>query len=123
MRIGVTVWGNIMSPVFDAATTLLVADINAGKVSQKDRIMLSPGSPVQQVETLRRAGIDVLICGAVSEIPANMIEGAGIQLIPFITGNLDAVLNAFMRRQLPTPDFMMPGCGNKRRRRRRGRNR
>ncbi len=121
MRVGVTIWGNIISPVFDAARTLLVADINAGRIANREQFMLHPGSPVLQIETLRRAGVNVLICGAVSEVPANMIEGAGIRLIPFITGNVDEVLHAFLRQQLPTADFMMPGCGNRRRRRRRGR--
>ncbi len=123
MRIGVTVWGNIISPVFDAANTLLVADMNAGRIAHQERMQLYPGSPAHQVETLRQAGIQVLICGAVSEVPANMIEGAGIRLIPFITGQVDEVLQAYARRQLPAPGFMMPGCGSRRRRRRRGRKR
>lgn len=122
MRIGVTVWGDIISPVFDAARTLLVADVNAGRIIRRERMTLPPGSPVHQIETLRQSGIEILICGAVSEVPANMIESAGIRLIPFITGNVDDVLHAFLHRQLPKPDFMMPGCGNRRRRRRRGRN-
>lgn len=123
MKIGVTVWGNIISPVFDAASTLLVADVNAGRVVYQERMRLYPGSPAHQVETLKQAGIEVLICGAISEVPANMIEGAGIRLIPFITGSVNEVLQAFLNRQLPAPGFLMPGCGNRRRRRRRGQNR
>ena len=121
MRIGITVWGNIISPVFDAARTMLVADVHTDGIVNKEKYWLHAGSPVLQVETLRRTGVNVLICGAISEVPANMIEGAGIRLIPFIRGNVEEVLNAYLRQQLPTPDFMMPGCGNRRRRRRRGR--
>ncbi|MGM0681980.1 MAG: NifB/NifX family molybdenum-iron cluster-binding protein [Thermodesulfobacteriota bacterium] len=120
MRIGVTVWGDIISPVFDAAGSLLVAELNAGRIVQKERISLFPGSPAHQIEKLRQAGIDVLICGAVSEVPANMIEGAGIRLISFITGRWDEVLQAYSRHRLLTADFMMPGCGHRRRRRQRG---
>ena len=123
MRIGVTVWGNIISPVFDVASTLLVADVHAGRIVHQERMRLYPGSPVHQVETLRQAGVQVLICGAVSEVPANMIEGAGIRLIPFITGQVDDILQAYLRRELPAPGYMMPGCGSRRRRRRRRRNR
>lgn len=121
MRVGITIWGDIISPVFDVARSLLVADIKDGVTVGKTRQAIFPGSPDQQVDALRRSQIDVLICGAVSEVPANMIEAAGIRLIPFIKGNVNDALHAFLNNQLPAADFMMPGCGKRRRRRQRGR--
>lgn len=123
MRIGVTVWGDIISPVFDAARWLLVAEVRDGRIFDTKRLPMQPGFPMHQVNTLKFHEIDVMICGAVSEVPANMIEAAGIRLIPFIKGDVNEVLHAFIRNQLPAAHFMMPGCGRRRRRRQRGRNR
>ncbi|MFO7840017.1 MAG: NifB/NifX family molybdenum-iron cluster-binding protein [Desulfosalsimonadaceae bacterium] len=123
MKIGITVWGDIISPVFDAARSLMVAEVRNGRIVSTERLPIRAGFPMQQVNSLKFYGIDVLICGAVSEIPANMIEAAGIRLIPFIKGNVNEVLHAFINNQLPAAHFMMPGCGKRRRRRQRGRNR
>ncbi len=126
MKVGITAWGNVVSPVFDAARSLLVIEVNGDTVVSRERLPMAGGSPEQQLQklqTLRENGIDALICGAVSEIPANMIENSGIRLIPFISGPIDAVLQAFLQKQLPTADFLMPGCGLRHRKRRRGRHR
>jgi len=120
MKVGITVWGDVISPVFDSAGSLLVIETNGDTVAGKKRLPMAPGYPVQQVQLLCQSGIEVLICGAVSEMPANMIENAGIHLIPFIAGHVDEVVQAFLKRQLQT-DFMMPGCGLRRRSRKRGR--
>ncbi len=124
MKVGITAWGNVVSPVFDAARALLVVEINGGTIVSRERLPMAGSSAEQQLQklqTLRESGIEVLICGAVSEIPANMIESSGIRLIPFISGSIDAVLQAFLKQQLPAADFLMPGCGLRRRKRRRGR--
>jgi predicted Fe-Mo cluster-binding NifX family protein len=121
MRVGVTIWGDIVSPVFDAAQSLLLADLEGGQWVRRGEVPLFPGSPIQQVHTLRRHGVDVLICGAISEVPASMAEAEGIRLIPFTKGKVEDCLHAFLNNQLPASDFMMPGCGRRRRRRHRGR--
>ena len=123
VRIGVTIWGEIISPVFDVARSMLIADIADQRIVSREQVPIFPGSPTQQMNCLRRNRIDVLICGAVSEVPAGMIEAAGIRLIPFIRGNVNDVLYAFLNNQLPAADFMMPGCGKRSHRRRRGRHR
>jgi predicted Fe-Mo cluster-binding NifX family protein len=120
MKVGISVWGEIVSPVFDVATVLLVADVNRGVVLGKTLAPITGETDAQRVQSLCRARIDVLICGAVSETPASLIEASGIELIPFVRGDAEKVLRAFIKGRLAAAVNSLPGCGRQRRRRGRG---
>jgi predicted Fe-Mo cluster-binding NifX family protein len=120
MKVGIPVWGEIVSPVFDVATVLLVADVNRGDVLGKTLAPITGETGAQRVQSLCRARIDVLICGAVSETPASLVEASGIELIPFIRGNAEKVLRAFIYGRLPAAAHSLPGCARQRRRSGRG---
>ncbi len=123
MRIGLTVWGDRVSPVFDASRTLMIVEIEGTRVTNREYVSMHPGFPHHQIGRLIEQGIQTLICGAISEVPAHMAEASGIVLIPFITGNVEDVLNAYLAGRLAaTPVFLMPGFRRGgRHRRRRGR--
>jgi predicted Fe-Mo cluster-binding NifX family protein len=113
MKLALTVWEDRISPVFDAARKLLVAEVEnrviAGKYYERFDSTLSP----RLNERLNELDVSVLICGAISEQPAQMIEASGIKIIPFIAGNADDVLAAYVKGTLVKPSFLMPGCGRK----------
>jgi predicted Fe-Mo cluster-binding NifX family protein len=117
MKIALTVWEDRISPVFDVANKLLLADIKQGRMATS-LMEIDPGSVPQLVDIFKRMEISVLICGAISEIPANIIFDGGIKLIPFISGKTDHILDAYINGKPIMPAFAMPGV--KRRRRRRG---
>jgi predicted Fe-Mo cluster-binding NifX family protein len=109
MKIALTVWGNRISPVFDAAQTLLVVEIKDNKIIKKSYesfdsdTMHLPGN-------LKKMGISVLICGAISRMPANIIASSGIQLIAFVTGNAAQILNLYLNNNPVPLSCFMPGC-------------
>jgi predicted Fe-Mo cluster-binding NifX family protein len=118
MKIALTVWEDRISPVFDVANKLLLADIKQGRMAKTSLMEIDPGSLPQLMDIFKRMEISVLICGAISEIPANIISDGGIKLIPFIAGKTDHILNAYINGKPIMPAFAMPGI--KRHRRRRG---
>ena len=111
MKTALTVWENRISPVFDSACKFLLVDIENKAVISRHSEKFYSETPSHRAKRLFDLGIMVLICGAISESPANMIEAHGIKLIPFITGSVDDVLNAYIKGNLTTPIFLMPGCG------------
>jgi predicted Fe-Mo cluster-binding NifX family protein len=111
MKIALTVWEDRISPVFDSAHLLLVAEIENGKVINRDYQTFNPEMPSHLVDVLTELNVSILICGAVSEIPASIISSDNIQLIPFISGNTDKVLEAYVQGFSIVPEFSMPGCG------------
>jgi len=110
MKTALTIWGNRISPVFDSANTLLIVEIKSKQVCSRRYEPFYPDFPSRLAERLADLDIEVLICGAISELPANIIESAGVKLIPFITGSADEVLDAYARGATSVYTFLMPGC-------------
>ena len=120
-KIALAVWGNILSPVFDSASTVLLADIKDGKVTASRTEALGPELPYSRALRLSEWGVQVLICGAISVGFARTIEVYGIEVIPFISGEVQQVLDAYLSGTLTADVFHMPGfVGRGRRNRYRG---
>ncbi|MFH2093731.1 MAG: NifB/NifX family molybdenum-iron cluster-binding protein [Pseudomonadota bacterium] len=109
MKIALTVWGNRISPVFDSAQTLLVAQIENKKIVQKSYESFDSKS-ANLSDNLKKMGVSVLICGAISEMLANVIESSKIKLIPFVTGTAVAVLELYLSNKPVSSAYFMPGC-------------
>jgi predicted Fe-Mo cluster-binding NifX family protein len=113
MKAAVTVWNNRISPVFDVSQELMVAEVSDRKIGRVYYEPMDPESSSRTAERLTSMGVTVLICGAISQRPASILEAAGIQLIPFVTGKADAVIAAFAEGRPIVPEFLMPGCGRR----------
>jgi len=114
MKMALTVWGNRISPVFDAAHMLLVVEIENTGIISRHYEPFYPGMPARLAVRLAEMNVAVLICGAISEMPANILEANGIELIPFITGDAREVIDAYVKDVPFMPTFSMPGCSHKR---------
>ncbi|MDY6971484.1 MAG: NifB/NifX family molybdenum-iron cluster-binding protein [Thermodesulfobacteriota bacterium] len=53
-------------------------------------------SPFSRAARLADLGAEVLVCGTVSDAFANMIKAHGIRIIPFVSGAVDKVLDAYL---------------------------
>ena len=109
MKIAIPVYGYYVSNVFDFAHRLMLVDIQNGKETHRCEVDLKPESPPQRAGSLRNLGVDILICGAISRALAGMIAASGIQLLPFVTGRVAEILQAYITGQLLQPQFTMPG--------------
>ncbi|MBW2099765.1 MAG: NifB/NifX family molybdenum-iron cluster-binding protein [Deltaproteobacteria bacterium] len=116
-----SVWENRISPVFDSARMLLITDLENKVVTGRYYEPFSSEVPMKRAAKLSDLGVKILICGAVSQPLAHMIEGYGIRIIPFVRGKVDQVLRAYLKEVLSTPNFRMPGCKDRDRKRRRSR--
>lgn len=110
-NIAVTVWGERVSPVFDSARTLLIAHIDGNILNGTSQVAFNPDRPLEFLHLLRAQQVVLIICGAVSEGPAAMIEAAGVKLIPFIAGDVQQVLGHYLQGRPFSGQFRMPGCG------------
>jgi predicted Fe-Mo cluster-binding NifX family protein len=110
MKVAVTVWGERISPVFDSSRRLLIAQIENARITERSYLIFDPQRPSHLASTLLSLDVKALICGAVSQAPADVIVAGGITLIPFITGEVDRMLAAYAKGQSIDPDFVMPGC-------------
>jgi predicted Fe-Mo cluster-binding NifX family protein len=108
--------------VFDEAETMVVFELEDGRELARRDVRLGESSRLGRTTILKKNGVDILICGAISQPLAAMCEAAGVTVIPWVCGALDDVLEAFAADALPDPRLTMPGCrGRGRRGRGRGR--
>jgi len=110
MKIAIPVYNGNVSNVFDFAHRLLLVNIENGKEVNRSEVALEGQSLPQRLSQLKSLEVDVLVCGAISQVLANMVTTSGIQLLPYVTGRIDNVLQAYMTGQLVRPEFIMPGC-------------
>ncbi len=110
MIVALTVWENRISPVFDSARMLMVTCIENGQVNGRQNEPFHGASPLSRVSQIVDLAIEVLICGAISNFTAMLIEGHGIRVIPFIAGNAEEILKAYAAGALSEARFRMPGC-------------
>lgn len=110
MRVAMTIWDNRVSPVFDTARELLIARVDGQQLLERRQESLGQQVPGLRVDRIRELNVDTLICGAISRPLAEMLAAAGIRVIPFVAGDAEEVLAAYLNGSLSAPSFAMPGC-------------
>jgi predicted Fe-Mo cluster-binding NifX family protein len=110
MKVALTVWEDRISPVADSARQLLVADIGDQTIRDRQLEHFDIESPFDRARKLVELQVRTFICGAISNFYANLVEGYGIRLIPFIRGEVDDVLDSYLQKSLLGQKFRMTGC-------------
>ena len=110
MKVALTVWEDRISPLFDYARLLLVADVEGRGITNKHFEPFECESAFSRAARLDDLGVQVLICGGISDFYANLVEARKIKLIPFATGGIDEVLEAFVKGNIYGKSYRMPGC-------------
>jgi len=110
MKIAITTWGNRVSPVFDAAKTLLIADIENQSINSKTYESFQPDDIMALAALLNRENVTALVCGAISETYAARLAENRVRMFAFVTGNAMDVLDCLAMHNTIKPAFKMPGC-------------
>jgi predicted Fe-Mo cluster-binding NifX family protein len=103
-----------VSPVFDVAARLLVVRFKGRRELDRREVVLLEKGPGGMVRSLRELGVQLLICGAISQELQMALKHAGIRVWGQICGQIEAVLAAYRAGQLSSPEFVMPGCCGRR---------
>ncbi|MFC1587702.1 NifB/NifX family molybdenum-iron cluster-binding protein [Planctomycetota bacterium] len=109
MKIAISIWNNRISPVFDTARQLLVVDIENGREISRSIESIDEGPLPKRAGKLEEIDVNTLLCGAISEPFAEMIFDSGINIIPFLAGEVEEVLAAYLTGSFPDARFEMPG--------------
>jgi predicted Fe-Mo cluster-binding NifX family protein len=123
MKVAIPIFGERVAPVFDWCKRIAVVDTDATEQAGREEADLADIMPFHRPDRLVDLGVEVLLCGGISPSLAHLVEAHGIRVVPWVAGDVDAVLAEFIAGRLPSERFMMPGWrgGGGGRRRRRGR--
>ena len=88
-----------------------------GITSQEELLSLAPEEidlarvlPSQRAERLTTMGVDTLLCGGISGQLTSLIEKGGVQVVPWVAGEVNTVLEEFLTGNVTQTRFAMPGC-------------
>jgi predicted Fe-Mo cluster-binding NifX family protein len=116
MKVAIPIFRSRVSPVLDWCTRLLLVRIRTGREETREEIEVGGLDLLERVERLSNAGTDVLICGAIGDFVARLLESKGIRVIPWISGEIEDVIHALASEEFPHDRFLMPGCRQRKRR-------
>ncbi len=119
MKIAVTVWNKRVSPLFDSAGFFLIVKIKGGKVVECTSISADVDLSAKVIKLADNLDIDLLICGALSCMAESLLRAGGVEVVPFISGEAEEVVAAFLSSG-DLSDFVMPGCPRRKQRRKGG---
>ncbi|MBW1730525.1 MAG: NifB/NifX family molybdenum-iron cluster-binding protein [Deltaproteobacteria bacterium] len=111
MKIAIPVWEGKVSPVFDTASRLLVFDVEDAKETKRFQTSLDEKDLGRRCSRIKGLGVELLICGAISSQFRDMLIASGVKVIPWISGQTEEVVKAYLSGRLCDPKFLMPGCG------------
>lgn len=110
MMVAIPVWSDQVSTVFDFARHILLVELDGGTEISRSEHPFQEGPPIFRAKKLSRFDVEVLICGAISCPLARIVASHGIEIIPFISGTVNDVLNAYLTGRLADSRFCLPGC-------------
>ncbi len=110
MKTAFTVWNNRIAPVFDVSRRIHLVESDQGCIVAQSRVSLDNKMPAYKARQLAEMGVETLVCGAISRSVQSMVAAYGIELVAFINGDLQAVIEAWQGGQLDSEAFLMPGC-------------
>ena len=110
VRTAFPVWDNRIAPVFDVARHVLLVDVESGRIVREVKETLRDDSDAGKALWLADRGVRVLVCGAISRSLEAMIAAYGIHVVPFVGGNLNDIVHAWLSDTLEKGVYALPGC-------------
>ncbi len=108
MRIAFSTWKKRISPVFDVSGEIRLVDIEVGKKIREACSSLPKG--LDRCLWLTRHGVDILVCGAISNHLQTRLEYMKIHVYPFVAGDTSKIVKACIENSFNIENFAMPGC-------------
>jgi predicted Fe-Mo cluster-binding NifX family protein len=119
MRVAIPLWQGRVSPVFDEASRILLVDVFDKQEQHRQEESLMARNAFERAQLLPKLGVDLLICGMISQTQLTALVSAGIRIIPHICGCMEEVIAALLDGRIENGALLMPGCGGRKRMRNR----
>jgi len=108
-RAAFSLWNDRIAPVFDVARNLLIVDTAQGAETGRIERRFSGDSPQERAMRLASLQVDHLVCGAITRETADALQDRGIQVVSFVSGQLEQVIQAWLHGHLHERSLHMPG--------------
>ena len=115
MRVAIPVFEERISPRFDFAPEFGLYDIEGQKITGSREISCEGWGDIERVSKLKGFGVDTIICGGLPGYLQHILTNSGINVIPWIAGDVNDALSLFLRGQLNSGMVLCAGRSKRRR--------
>jgi predicted Fe-Mo cluster-binding NifX family protein len=95
--VAIPVFVDRVSSRLDCSESVLLFGVDGRKVLRRQETRWTHLNPLERIQLLIREGVDVLICGGLTETCANMLRDTGIEVIPWVRGEVLEVLDHYLQ--------------------------
>lgn len=110
MKLAMSTWNDLVAPVFDVSGTIMVVKISSGRIKTRKSEHISGMDNLARISLLCSLKIEVLVCGAISKSWHDILAAWDIQVISYVSGNVEEVLRSLLKRNVNPHKLYMPGC-------------
>jgi len=107
VKVAIPRMGESVAPCFEYCATMAIFTIANGAVADQVDFPLRSQDPFDRVRLLRDQEIDTIICGGLQDVYEDVLRTSGFQVISWVSGSVDDLLELFLRGQL------VPGHGRR----------
>jgi predicted Fe-Mo cluster-binding NifX family protein len=100
MRAALPVFQNRISPLLDVASHFMLFDIENGAITDRLETDTREVHEALRVQKLVTLGVTIIICGAVSGFMARIVRDQGLDLISWIQGTPEEVIQGYLKGTL-----------------------
>jgi predicted Fe-Mo cluster-binding NifX family protein len=109
MTIAIPLFGSRVSPRFDHAHDMLLITVDGEKIAARERLSMGEQNPLTRVNWICQRGVDVVICGGISRFSLRSLTRRGLRVFPWVTGNIEEVIQLLLGGQLRSRLAVEPG--------------
>lgn len=107
MIICIAGYQNRVATLLETATELRVYTLEEGTVVQSGMTAMPTAGACSLPTALKAMGVEVVICGGLSKVVQDGFDAMGVQVIPWVKGTIEEVLQAFIDDRMD--QMIMPG--------------
>ena len=93
-------FGESVAPCFEYGSTMAFFKVEEGKVVDQTDVPLSSSVPFDRVRLMKEKQVDTVICGGVQALYEDLLKANDIQVISWVSGTIESLLNLFMQGRL-----------------------
>ncbi|MFC2119846.1 NifB/NifX family molybdenum-iron cluster-binding protein [Bacteroidota bacterium] len=101
--IALSIFRDRISSRLDSADEVLLLTLKNQEVKSRESVRIMPGNPLDKIQQIIQLNPDVLICGGLTQLCDYKLKYSKINVIPWVKGNTDEVLNSFLKGNLSEP--------------------
>jgi predicted Fe-Mo cluster-binding NifX family protein len=100
MLIAIPTFGSRISPRFDCAATLMIAEILESSITDRREEPIGHMQCHDRIAFLKSRNIDVVLCGGIRRCDFYYLTDAGIDVCPGLFGEAEHILEAFSNGEI-----------------------